>query len=232
MSPIFFRANPPFSAEALATRGAARQSAVSPSTGVTASARATAAPAAGAPPQALVENSPIAARSSSVRLTRASLPSVIDVSESPPPPTIIRDGREITAPALNPKRIDDFISHAVPIVRSHVPVAVSQSIPSGTRVAKGTPIDLVLTAVTDLPWQVFDQFHADLTGKTVAYVLPIVADPAVAPLLDKTPATLSVEEKATVTRALAVKGINVVETDVNRNFAVAFQSLRSARAFQ
>src|SRR5712692_10150077 len=86
----------------------------------------------------------------------------IDVTQDAPPPRIVRDGKAVAPPAFNPALVDDLVSHSVPLVRTQVPVAVSQSIPAGTRVAKGTPIDLVLMPVTQIPFTVFTQFHADL----------------------------------------------------------------------
>jgi hypothetical protein len=155
----------------------------------------------------------------------------VDVSQAAPAPTIVRDGKAVAPPAFNPTRVDDLISHAVPLVRTQVPVAVSQSIPAGTRVAKGTPVDLVLMPVTQIPFTVFTQFHPDLQTKNVSDLLPVVADPQVAPLLDLDPSALTSTQKTVITTALTAKGVNVVETDTSRNFAAAFQSLQSVRVF-
>ncbi|HEX4964773.1 MAG TPA: hypothetical protein VF173_28430 [Thermoanaerobaculia bacterium] len=157
--------------------------------------------------------------------------SFVDVSLDAPPPTIVRDGKAVAPPAFNPALVDDLIAHTVPLVRTQVPVAVSQSIPAGTRVAKGTPVDLVLMPVTQIPFTVFTQFHPDLATKNVSDLLPVVADPQVAPLLDLDPATLTAAQKTVITTALTAKGVNVVETDTSRNFASAFQSLQSVRVF-
>jgi hypothetical protein len=164
-------------------------------------------------------------------LTPGFNPAIVDVSQDAPPPTIVRGGKAVAPPAFNKAQVDDLVSHSVPLVRIQVPVAVSQSIPAGTRVAKGTPVDLVLMPVTQIPFTVFTQFHADLATKNVSDLLPVVADPQVAPLLDLDPATLTAPQKAVIKTALTAKGVNVVETDTNRNFAAAFESLQSVRVF-
>ena len=119
----------------------------------------------------------------------------------------------------------------MPIGHTKVPVAVSQSIPAGTRVAKGTPVDLVLAAVADIPFPIFDHFHADLAAKTVADLLPIATDATISPLLDKDEATLTAQEKTTIASALAAQNVHVVDTDPARNLSTALQSLRDTRAF-
>lgn len=229
MPQIFFRANPTFSREALATNTTARSFA----TGTTATSAApavteTAAPSATAAALPLVERAVVRSP-----IFRVSLPPrAIDVSQNAPPPSIVRDGREVTPPAFDPAQVGDFISHSVPLVRTQVPVTVSQSIPAGTRVARGTPVDLVLTTVSNIPFHIFDNIHADLANKTVADLLPVVADARIAPLLDQDPATLNADQKGIITTALKASGVNVVETDPSRNFNLAFQSLQNARVFQ
>jgi hypothetical protein len=155
----------------------------------------------------------------------------VDVSQEEAAPTIVRDGKAVAPPAFNPALVDDLVAHTVPLVRTQVPVAVSQSIPAGTRVARGTPVDLVLMPVTQIPFTVFTQFHPDLATKNVSDLLPVVIDPQVSPLLDLDPSTLTATQKTVITTALTAKGVNVVETDASRNFAAAFQSLQSVRAF-
>jgi len=228
------RANPTFSAEALAVPPAlsATNVAISPAI---AAASASAAPAA-ASSASISASSALSAISASAfnptLLGNASFLPFVDVSGNAPPPVIVRDGREVAPPPFNPVRVTDFISHTVPILRTRVPVAVSQSIPARTRVAKGTPVDLVFATASDIPFPVFDVFHPDLATKTVADLLPVAADPAIALLLDKDPATLNADQKGIITTALATKGVTVVESDTSRNFNVAFQSLKNVQVFE
>src|SRR5436305_4518856 len=238
--PTFFRANPTFSVEALAVPPAltATNLAIHPAI---AAASAGAAPAAASISASAASSSSISASSALSALSAgafhpalasSSFLPFVEVSGNAPPPVIVRDGREVAPPPFNPVRVTDFISHTVPIVRTRVPVAVSQSIPARTRVAKGTPVDLVFATDSAIPFPVFDVFHPDLATKTVADLLPVAADPAISPLLDKDPATLSTDQKGIITTALATKGVTVVESDTSRNFAVAFQSLKNVQVFQ
>jgi hypothetical protein len=177
------------------------------------------------------KSNPISTLNFSDALAPRATPTFVEVSQAAPPPTIVRDGKAVAPPAFNPALVDDLVAHAVPLVRTQVPVAVSQSIPAGTRVAKGTPIDLVLMPVTQIPFTVFTHFHADLATKNVSDLLPVVADPHVAPLLDRDPSTLSSDQQTVIKTALTAQGVNVVDTDTSRNFAAAFQSLQSVRVF-
>jgi len=228
----FFRANPTFSVEALAVTPAltATNVAIHPAISAAAPAAATAASSSSISASALSAIS--ASAFNPALLASASFLPFVDVSGNAPPPVLVRDGREVAPPPFNLARVTDFISHTVPIVRTRVPVSVSQSIPARTRVAKGTPVDLVFATASDIPFPVFDVFHPDLATKTVADLLPVVADPAIAPLLDKDPATLSTDQKAIITTALATKGVTVVDSDTSRNFNVAFQSLKNVQVFQ
>jgi hypothetical protein len=164
--------------------------------------------------------------------TRISDPRV-DVGTEIVIPTIVRGGHEVPAPAIDPRLVEDVISRYTPIKRIAVPRAVSQSVPPGTRVAKGTPVDLVFVPVIDIDMSVFTGVHADFKARNVADVLPIVEDPVVLPILEKGSfATLTDTDKATLTARLTASNIGVVESDVTRNLQTAFNSLQTARAFQ
>lgn len=157
----------------------------------------------------------------------------IDVSNEILIPTIVRGGHEVPAPKIDTRIVEDVISRYTPIKRIAVPRAVSQSVPPGTRVAKGTPVDLVFVAVADLDMSLFTDVHADFRTRNVAAVLPIVEDPAVLPILEKTSfEQLTDADKATLSARLGANNIGVVEADPTRTLKIAFDSLQSARAFQ
>src|SRR5260370_12217633 len=69
----------------------------------------------------------------------------VDVGPGPVVSTIVRGGKEITAPAFNQNRIDDFLAHASTLPRVFVQVAVSKSIPAARLCPKGTPSALFFT---------------------------------------------------------------------------------------
>ena len=58
-------------------------------------------------------------------------------------------------------RVSDLIGRLGPIDRIKVPRVVSQSIPPGTRIPKGTPVDLVMVPVSDIDFGLFETVHED-----------------------------------------------------------------------
>jgi hypothetical protein len=148
-------------------------------------------------------------------------------------PTIVRGGKEITPPSFNTARIDDFLSHATTLPRLLIPVGISQSIPAGTLVPKGTPVDVVLAPMSSIPFGLLDQFHDDLKAVPITNVLPLLSDPQVAPILQKASASdLTADEKTIVTNQLKTLNVTVDDTNPAKTFALAFDSLKSAQAFQ
>jgi hypothetical protein len=223
--PKFFRSNPTFSTEALAAPKVAALGGLSGVGGVGANA-------------ALAGNAASASLGSAAAINAAAAHSVlpsaifpIEVGQAPVQPILLRGGKTITAPVFNLKAVEDYNLHTVPILHTKVPVAVSQSIPAGTQVAKGTPVDIVFAAVTDIPYSIFDHFHPDLANRTVADLLPLVTNPKISPLLDKDEATLTGTDKETLLGALAAQNIGVVESDTARNLSAALKSLRDTQAF-
>jgi hypothetical protein len=166
-------------------------------------------------------------------VSRVGLSQIVQVGDQPVAPTIVRGGEEVTAPPLNVGKVDDLIGRLVPILRVQVPRGVSQSIAPGTMVAKGTPIDIVLVPVSDIDFSLFDNVHADLAGKSVESVLPLLADPAVAPILQKAnAAALTDADKATLIAKAGTIGVSVDDTVATRSTATLFDSLKNAKAFQ
>lgn len=158
---------------------------------------------------------------------------VVDVSEKLTIPTIVRGGEEVKPPPLNLAKVEDFVGRLKPITRVSVPRAVSQSIPAGTRVPKGTPVDLVLVPVSDIDFSLFDQVHDDFKTKSIQTILPLLSDPEVQPILQKSrPEDLTADERNKIQLKLAPLGIAVEDSDPKKSFNVAFQSLQSAKAFQ
>jgi hypothetical protein len=158
---------------------------------------------------------------------------VVDVGPGTVVSTIVRGGKEINAPTFNQNRIDDFLSHVSTLPRLLIPVAVSQSIPAGTLVPKGTPVDIVLVPMSNINFGLFDQTHADLAAHAVTDVLPIIQDPAVAAALAKgSSADLTATEKQTITDKLKTINVTVDDTNPAKTFDLAFNSLKGAQAFQ
>jgi hypothetical protein len=158
---------------------------------------------------------------------------VVDVGAATVVPTVVRAGEEVKSPQLNTDKVSDLVTRLVPITRIKVPRVVSQSIPAGTRIPKGTPVDLVLVPVSDIDFSLLTTVHDDLKAKSIESVLPLLSDPAVEPILKKdSVANLTDAEKATLTSKLAPIGVTVDNTVAGKSLDLAFQSLQSAKAFQ
>jgi hypothetical protein len=148
-------------------------------------------------------------------------------------PTIVRAGKEIAPPAFNPSRIDDFLSHATTLPRLLIPVGMSQSIPPGTMVPKGTPVDVVFVPMSSIQFGLLDHVHDDLKAVAIVNALPVISDPQVAPILQKASASdLSADEKKLVIDKLRTLNVTVDDTNPAKTFDLAFGSLKSAQAFQ
>ena len=146
-------------------------------------------------------------------------------------PTIVRAGEEVKPPPLNAARVQDLVTRLGPFARISVPRAVSQSIPPGTRVQKGTPIDVTLVPVSDINLGLLDQVHPDLINKSVADVLPVISDPVVQPLLQKQAADLTEGDKTTLKNKLQPLGVALDTTNATA-VGQAFNTLVGAKAFQ
>ena len=160
---------------------------------------------------------------------------VVEVGEKAEAPTVVRGGEEVKAPPLNLTKVEDLVGRLKPITRLSVPRCVSQSIPPGNRVPKGTPVDLVLVPVSDLDFSLFDRVHEDFKPKSIDKLLPLLADPAVAPILQKgRPEDLTETEKTTLRQKLASPDLNITVDDTvpGKSLDLAFNSLKSAKAFQ
>jgi len=170
--------------------------------------------------------------SAGVALTRVES-RVVDVSEKTVVPTVVRAGEEVKSPQLNTDKVADLVGRLVPITRVKVPRVVSQSIPAGTRIPKGTPVDLVLVPVSDIDFSLLDTVHDDFKIKAVDSVLPLLSDPAVEAILKKGKAgDLTEAERTTLTTKLAPLGVEVNDAVEGKSLNLAFQSLQSAKAFR
>jgi hypothetical protein len=170
--------------------------------------------------------------SAGVALTRVES-RVVDVSAKTVVPTVVRAGEEVKSPQLNTDKVSDLVGRLVPITRVKVPRVVSQSIPAGTRIPKGTPVDLVMVPVSDIDFSLFDTVHDDFKVKAVDSILPLLADPAVEAILKKErPEDLTEAERATLTTKLAPLGVQVDDAVAGKGLNLAFQSLQSAKAFR
>jgi hypothetical protein len=158
----------------------------------------------------------------------------IDVGATTVVPTIFREGKEVIAPVFNPDRIVDFLQHTSTLPRLLIPVAVSQSIPAGTMVAKGTPVDIVFVPMSNINFGLLNATHDDFKNLAVTdpKVQSILADAQVTTILGKAEADVTADDKKALSDKLRTININVDDSAPGKTFGLAFESLKSARAFQ
>src|SRR2546426_10523 len=134
----------------------------------------------------------LAARTSAASLN-------LEVGDKPATSKVLRDGSEVVAPAVNERLVSDLIDKLPPIKRVDLPRVLSQSVSSGTFVAKGTSVDLVLLLPKDINVGLLQGTHLDLANRPITDLLPLTQDAAVAAILAKndTPDTLTATDKTT-----------------------------------
>jgi hypothetical protein len=158
----------------------------------------------------------------------------VDLSEQPAKAKIVRQGYDVPAVKLDLRRVEQFVGDLTQIPNKELPRVVSQAIASGTKVAAGTVVDLVLAPRSRIPFSVFDAVHGDLSTRTLDAIDPLFANPAVKKTL-QTYATADevpeLEKTALRTAFLAV-GIGVDEANPSKTFEKAFDSARGGMAFQ
>lgn len=160
---------------------------------------------------------------------------VIDVSDQPLKSNVVRKGKLVPSVELDPRIVDAVISPDVIVQPGESPRVVSQSIPPGTKVARGASVDLVLAPRTRIPGGIFRGGHAGFMALNVQDIVGnlLVNDAVFAAVVDfDDPDDLPANSRAAITAALDGVGIGVVETDPTQDFAAAFRSLKGAAAFK
>ncbi len=158
----------------------------------------------------------------------------VDISEKAAKPKVVREGFHVPPVNLDQKKADFFVDQLVTVTPKQLPRVISQSVPPGTKVTRGTVIDLVLAPKDAVPFDIFENAHADLKTRALTHVDDIVENPAARQILlsrekadDVPPA-----EKQTLITEFGKKGIRIDEADPDRTFNKAFDSVRGAVAFR
>lgn len=156
----------------------------------------------------------------------------VDVSEKAVSAVIVREGEQYKAPAVKKASVDDLLSRLKPVERKAVPRVLSQSLPAGTFVARGTPVDLVLVRSADVTMGILEDVHVGLADRTVEELLPVFENPLVKSAMKKGDSSkITDTEKQAVEEALAGFQIDIDESDGQKTFDKAFKSLQGARVF-
>lgn len=160
---------------------------------------------------------------------------VIDVSEKPLKPNVVREGKQVPFVQLNKDIVEAVIAPDVIVRPGQAPRVVRQSIPAGTKVARGASVDLVLAPRQRIPGGVFVGGHNGFAQRNVEDIVgSVLEDEAVvSAVLDfEEPADLPPQGRRVVEAALQNADIAIDDEDPTRSFAAAFRTLKGAAAFR
>jgi hypothetical protein len=161
----------------------------------------------------------------------ANVTGAIEVGSKAAEMVIVRDGVEVTSPQLNLSRVDAFVERLKPVIPFSTPRVVQQSVKPGTRVAKGTVVDLVLVPPTTIELGLVDKAHVAFQHRTVDEVAPLVEQAR--SILERKPtaADLNDQERAQMYSIFFQADITVNDQDPTMSLDAAYRVLQGAKAY-
>lgn len=172
------------------------------------------------------------------RAERAALPTArtregtvfVELGEAAQKAQIARDGVQVPSIRIDPQRLGQVIAGKPEVVAK----VVSQSVPPGTTVPKGTAVDIVLAEPRRLPIGIIADFHRGLEERTVGQVFDTFVRDNVALrsviARNETPDTLSAADQAVITKAFADANVPITNQP-GETLASAFQTVQAAYTF-
>ena len=160
---------------------------------------------------------------------------LVDLNPAPAKAKVVREGYQVPSPALDDKKSSFFLDNLTQIAPKSEPRVVSQTIKPGTKVLPGTAVDLVLAPTSTIPFDIFDNPHRSLKGKTVdALTDTLLEDTNVRQTLLKYNSAdeVSAADKAMLTSKFAQANMAVDEASADTGFDAAFNSAHGALAFR
>lgn len=160
---------------------------------------------------------------------------VVEIADQPTVAKVVRDGFQVPSVNLNLQAAEFFLGNLEVLQPRQTPRVVSQSVKSGTKATLGTVVDLVMAPSTLIPFNIFDNMHADLVQRNVADLLDgMLADPVTRQTVlkydkaDDVPAA----DRAALTNSFNAADVRISEAAVNTGFTAAFNAARGALAFK
>jgi hypothetical protein len=154
----------------------------------------------------------------------------VELGEAAQKAQIARDGVAVASVKLDRLRLDQVILGKPEVIAK----VVSQSVPPGTTVPKGTSIDIVLAEPRGLPIGIIADFHRGLEAQTVGQVFDTFVRDNVALrsviARNDTPDTLSAADQAVISKAFSDANVPIT-TQPGQTLASAFQTVQAAYTF-
>lgn len=160
---------------------------------------------------------------------------VVEIADQPTVAKVVRDGFQVPSVTLNSQAAEFFLGNLEVLQPRQTPRVVSQSVKPGTKATLGTVVDLVLAPSTLIPFNIFDNVHADLVQRNVADLLDgMLADPGTRQTVLKYDKAEDVPaaDRAVLTTRFNAADVRISEENLNTGFAAAFNAARGALAFK
>lgn len=174
---------------------------------------------------------------SRIAATKAQSIKIIDVSEKPAQANVVREGKLVPAVTTNAINLQNWLDLGVIRPAEDQRRVVSQTVPTGTRVARGTTVDILLADPGIIPISVLDRPHralvdAGLTVQTVVTDFLSDAEIRNAVLDADAPDQIPPATQERIRAAFTARSAPINDGDPARDFGSAFRTLKSAAAFR
>lgn len=159
----------------------------------------------------------------------------VDLSQKAAQAKIVREGYQVPTPKVDQVRTDFVLENLEIIAPKALPRVISQSIKAGTKVSKGTVVDLVLVPKSSIPFDMFEIVHADLAGRNVDALTDTLLENTKARqilLNHENAEDIPAADREFLTNELVKAGVRVNDADAGRTFTKAFAGARGALAFR
>jgi hypothetical protein len=158
----------------------------------------------------------------------------VDLTQQVKSAQIVRRGYQVPAAKVDVKEVEKVIGNFDIVAPNSLPRVISQSIVAGIKVSAGTAIDLVLAPKSAIPFDLFENIHVAFKGKTVDQVDAIATNTDARKILlsYENPEDVPTADKEALKQVFNNNNVGIDDSKTNTSFNAAFQTMRSAMAFQ
>jgi hypothetical protein len=159
----------------------------------------------------------------------------IDLTEKAAKAKVVREGYQVPPAAFDKNKAQFEFDQYEILPPKSLPRVISQSVPAGTKVTRGTVVDLVLVPRSSVPFDIFDGVHTDFKGKNVEFMTEgMMADAKTRQIFlnYEDPDDIPAADKTFIQKQFVDNGITFDEAAENKNFKSAYNTARGALAFR
>jgi hypothetical protein len=160
---------------------------------------------------------------------------LVDLSEKAASAKIVREGLNVPPVKLDDDALDRFVLEDL-IKPEEAPRVVSQSVKAGTKVPRGTEVDLFLAPRQSIPGKLIPGSHRGIAKETTTMEDIVKAHLADRAMRERVAKYESFEEmperdRTAFRQALEEQDIQIDETKSDLNSDAAFRTMKTALAF-